>query len=366
MLNLPAMCDVFVISCYHLDHEESGYELFEKKCTIQVNCPICCEVVHKPYLIPCCGHNFCHDCLMKLPVHKVAVAKEVEKEEEEEHEENEEGAFDHPAAKKSQQPILEKVAQNKCQLCHANYKDLRDCPMCRKIFCENCIKRNVGLSNDLKKIEVRCRYHSKGCKWIGYHQNTEDHEKMQCLFVPNPESTEERSMIIPITRTLQKVSERKEQKLKPFYTHNGGYKMQLWVFPNGYGSSEGNYLSVFTCLVKGENDERLEWPLCCSITVQLLDHSGNDNHLEHTIDYDKHCDLTYCTVNLSGRSEGLGIKQFLAHKLLFDECCVYVKNDCLKLRISKCKINQSWLQKAAFIIIIVVSTVLIFSYMYYV
>ena len=54
--------------------------------------------------------------------------------------------------------------------------------------------------------------------------------------------------------------------------------MHLWVFPNGYGKEEGKYMSVFTCLVKGENDDKLKWPLRGSITIQLLDQSGNDNH----------------------------------------------------------------------------------------
>ena len=272
--------------------------------------------------------------------------------------------MDQPAAKRSLQPNLEKVAK-KCELCNANYKVLRNCPMCRKAFCEDCIKRNVGLSNDLKKIDVKCRYHSKGCKWIGYHQNVEDHEKVECHFVPNPEPTEERAKIIPVKRTLYKVSKRKEVKLGPFYTHDGGYKMQLWVYPNGYGSGEGKYLSVFTCLVKGENDKHLDWPFYGSVTVQLLNQLGSNDHLEYTIDYDKNCDPTFSLVNPSGRSEGLGDKRFLPHKVLFDKRCVYVKNDCLKFRISKCKVKKSWHTKVIFFIIMV-STVLLLSYVYHV
>ena len=119
------------------DYDEDGYELFEENSTIQVKCPICHEVVRNPYFVSCCDHNFCYDCIMKLPLQKVVV-KEVEKEDKGEDEENEEGVVDQPAAKMS----LQQKVTKKCELCHANYNVLRNCPMCRKTFCENCIKRN--------------------------------------------------------------------------------------------------------------------------------------------------------------------------------------------------------------------------------
>ena len=119
--------------------------------------------------------------------------------------------------------------------------------------------------------------------------------------------------------------------------------MRLWVFPNGYGNEEGKYMSVFTCLVSGENDDRLRWPLRGSITIQLLDQSGGVNHMENTICYTDRDDLTYSgRVTHSDRSEGMQIERFISHDTLFHRNCVYLKNDCLKFRISGCKIKQPW------------------------
>lgn len=89
------------------------------------------------------------------------------------------------------------------------------------------MKQNVGLHNDLKKCEVRCRHHKEGCKWTGYKEDSVEHEQMECYFVPNPKPTEERASVIPVKCTLQKFSDMIEDyhRLEPFYTHDGAYKI---------------------------------------------------------------------------------------------------------------------------------------------
>ena len=46
----------------------------------------------------------------------------------------------------------------------------------------------------------------------------------------------------------------------PFYTHIGGYKMCLSVYPNGYGNVSGKYVSAGIHFVMGEYDDYLKWP----------------------------------------------------------------------------------------------------------
>ena len=46
----------------------------------------------------------------------------------------------------------------------------------------------------------------------------------------------------------------------PFYTHNRGYKFCIRVYPNGYGTGIGFYLSVYAALMRGEYDKELQWP----------------------------------------------------------------------------------------------------------
>ena len=46
----------------------------------------------------------------------------------------------------------------------------------------------------------------------------------------------------------------------PFYTHYGGYKMCLSVYPNGLMDAKGNHMSVFFHMMCGEFDDHLAWP----------------------------------------------------------------------------------------------------------
>ena len=57
--------------------------------------------------------------------------------------------------------------------------------------------------------------------------------------------------------------------MPPFYSHNGGYKMCLVVYCNGYREAKGNYLTVLVSGLKGKYDNHLEWPLNCTVTIEI-------------------------------------------------------------------------------------------------
>ena len=65
-----------------------------------------------------------------------------------------------------------------------------------------------------------------------------------------------------------------------FYTHQGGYKMCILIYPNGYGDGEGEgtHVSVFTKLLEGRYDNNLHWPFLGTVTYELLNQLGDDNH----------------------------------------------------------------------------------------
>lgn len=92
---------------------------------------------------------------------------------------------------------------------------------------------------------------------------------------PITSNPEESATVVPVQRTITSFAEKQKLNLDyvsvPFYTHPGGYKMCLWVFPNGYAASESTYLSLFTSFMQGENDAELKWPFRGNITVQLID-----------------------------------------------------------------------------------------------
>ena len=55
----------------------------------------------------------------------------------------------------------------------------------------------------------------------------------------------------------------------PFYSHPGGYKMCLTIYPRGVGAGEGTHVSVFANLMKGDFDDQLKWPFIGNVLVKL-------------------------------------------------------------------------------------------------
>ena len=86
----------------------------------------------------------------------------------------------------------------------------------------------------------------------------------------------------PVSVTLTKFSQCKAENTvwfsPPFFTHKDGYKLKLRVYPNGFGSTVGNHVSVFLSVVHGEHDRTLQWPLRAEITVDLLNWREDKDH----------------------------------------------------------------------------------------
>ena len=121
-----------------------------------------------------------------------------------------------------------------------------------------------------------------------------------------------------------------------FYSHIGGYKMGLCVYANGCGDGKATHVSVFYCLNRGEYDHQLKWPFRGDITIQLLNQSSDEGHWEETGCFDDTVS-DKCAGRVVGqeRANGLGSYTFIAHTELNTENNEYLKNDCLKFRISK-------------------------------
>ena len=114
---------------------------------------------------------------------------------------------------------------------------------------------------------------------------------------------------------------------RPFCTHLQDYKMCLRVTANGQGSGKGTHITVAVYLMKGEFDDRLEWPFRGDITIQLLNQQGDKKgHFTRTI-----CGAE--AVRGSEKSDekfifAWGISQFKSQSE------VYLKNDSLKFQVT--------------------------------
>ena len=122
-----------------------------------------------------------------------------------------------------------------------------------------------------------------------------------------------------------------------FYTHTGGYKMCLLVYANGDGDGKGTHVSVFLCLMKGENDDTLTWPIRYKCTIILLNQLRDEGHYLTTWTYSSvEADVHNSRV-LGGESGGgRGYTKFIVRDQLGlqeDKQCQYLKDDSLYFRV---------------------------------
>ena len=60
----------------------------------------------------------------------------------------------------------------------------------------------------------------------------------------------------------------------PFYTDRAesyGYKLRVWIYPNGNGGKVDTHLSVYIVVMKGEYDAILPWPFSKRVNFTLID-----------------------------------------------------------------------------------------------
>ena len=55
-----------------------------------------------------------------------------------------------------------------------------------------------------------------------------------------------------------------------------GYTIKLVI---RYYPRANNYFGVFLCLVKGDNDDQLQWPVKFRAQLELLNQTGDHNHI---------------------------------------------------------------------------------------
>ena len=153
----------------------------------------------------------------------------------------------------------------------------------------------------------------------------------------HPELSSLQYAVIPVYRTIQHFSlhkaNDKELYTDPFYTSKGGYKVTLRVDPNGYGSSKGTDVDVFMCLMKGANDNNLQFPMTGIFTVQVMNWMGDIQHFEQSIAFDDDTPVEYRERVVTGeRTDGRGI-QHMSHNELTSSNKQYLHEDnmCFKI-----------------------------------
>ena len=124
----------------------------------------------------------------------------------------------------------------------------------------------------------------------------------------------------------------------PVYSHFGGYKMCLRVDANGLKGAKGTHVSVYTYLMRGDNDNNLKWPFKGTIKVSLLNQLEDGQHHTESL-WAPDCTVPEnargCVTDGERADNGFGKSQFIPHLDLAcsDDNCQYLKDDTLFLRV---------------------------------
>ena len=114
-----------------------------------------------------------------------------------------------------------------------------------------------------------------------------------------------------------------------FYNHPGGYHFQLGIYTNGYSVPRGTHLTPYFFLQPGDNDDKLKWPIKCTVYLQMLNQRGDHRHHTgiHTVKFK--------AKGLEAVIIGPTPKFFQLAKLGYcaDQNTEYLKNDCLKFQL---------------------------------
>ena len=124
----------------------------------------------------------------------------------------------------------------------------------------------------------------------------------------------------------------------PFYSHIGGYKICLRVDANGVEDGAGTYVSVSVYLMRGEYDDDLVWPFTSDISLKLMNHRADEEHLEHTFNY-----VAERPVSEGERAiSGIRRAKFIPHSALsYSRNAGFLNKDSLKFKVVAVSLSRT-------------------------
>lgn len=97
-----------------------------------------------------------------------------------------------------------------------------------------------------------------------------------------------------------------------FYSHKHGYKMSMFVYPDGFSIHKGIHFGVFFCIMPGPFDDILQWPFKYVVTLSLINQQTGLDHASYSIKYNhlkNHANWN--KPNKTVNEEGLGFHKFI-------------------------------------------------------
>ena len=139
--------------------------------------------------------------------------------------------------------------------------------------------------------------------------------------------------------TISEYSKRKQFNNQyfspPFTISPDGYTLCLKVYANGKGSGKGSHLSIFACIMKGQNDDHLQWPFTGTIMIELLNWLEGMGHYKKKLSIHTNDEFVRVTKGRYGNNGGY--HQFFSQSSLdlSTNARQYLYQDCIRVRVYK-------------------------------
>ena len=107
----------------------------------------------------------------------------------------------------------------------------------------------------------------------------------------------------------------------PFYVGPYGYKMAAWLYINGRGDFRGKGMSVYVCVVIGEYDAILHWPVTPNYKFTLVDQNPDTDIRKDHVKIRRVADIGKKGENIIARKGGIPRPEQSAKSLIagFDD-----------------------------------------------
>ena len=255
------------------------------------NCPVCLEMFTKDMCIcqtTCCGHHMCSECITRLKNMPNASCPQCR-----------DKKFDAVPDKFFTRQVLNlKVrcyyVKAGCtwtgELSHLNEHVEKNCMkgLVKCHLCDELCNIDEHLPVCLKAIfncPNRCRNLIQKREAIKIHLENEC--SLRVVMPPKgtiPIAADGIVRVAPLSFTMTDYLKHLESGQPwyspPFYTHERGYKLNIRVDAN---LRKENNLSVLACVIKGEHDHQLQWPLHAEVEISLLNWRGNGNNITQSL-----------------------------------------------------------------------------------
>ena len=118
----------------------------------------------------------------------------------------------------------------------------------------------------------------------------------------------------------------------PFFTGPVGYKLFVFIYPNGDGDGSNTHLSVYISLLKGKYDAILPWPFTKTVTFTLIDQQENELLAKNVVMMFTPDTANACFARPTNDSNsGRGFRHFISHEQLRSRR--YIVDDTLFLKV---------------------------------